>query len=127
MGEGAASAAAVQVDNASVLAAGEDDPLIEGVVALGVDEAGALQEIEGIALGEEVTPQASAGGITDLQLFDQGGVMQSALFQIPPCLRVAIELPLIESGSLPQSGSRVCRRALLFKVGEALAEGQVLG
>src|SRR5262249_39507538 len=70
MGEGAASAAAVQVDNASALAAGEDDPLIEGVVALGVDEAGALQEIEGIALGEEVTPQASAGGITDLQLFD---------------------------------------------------------
>ena len=83
MGEGGAGAAAVQVDNASVLAAGEDDTPIEGVVALGVDKAGALQEIEGIALGEEVTPQASAGGITDLQLFDQGGVMQSALFQIP--------------------------------------------
>ena len=31
MGEGAASAAAVQVDHASVLAAGEDDTLIEGV------------------------------------------------------------------------------------------------
>ena len=96
-------------------------------MALGVDEAGALQEIEGIALGEEVTPQASAGGITDLQLFDQSGVMQSALFQILPCLRVAIESPLIESGSLPQQGSGVWRSAGLFKVGETLAEGQVLG
>ena len=78
-------------------------------------------------MGEEVTAHASARGITDLQLFDQGGVMQSALFQIPPCLRIAIELPLIESGSLPQQGGGVWRRAVLFKVGEALAEGQVLG
>ena len=43
MGEGAAGAAAVQVDDASVPVAGEDDALVEGVVALGVDEAGALQ------------------------------------------------------------------------------------
>ena len=51
MGEGAAGAAAVQVDSASVPAAGEDDALVEGVVVLGVDEAGAPQPIEGIALG----------------------------------------------------------------------------
>ena len=85
------------------------------------------QQIEGIALGEEVTPQTSARCITDLQLPDQSGVAHSALFQIPPCLRVAIELLLIEIGSLPQHCSRVCHGALLFKVGEALAEGQVLG
>ena len=127
MGEGGAGTAAVEVDDASVLAAGEDDALVEGVVALGVDEAGAPQQIEGIALGEEMTPQASAGGITDLQFPDQGGVVQSALFQIPPCLRVAIELPLVESGSLLEHGGRVGRRStLLFEIGEALAKGQVL-
>lgn len=109
MGEGGADAAAVQVDNAAVLAAGEDDALIEGVVALGVEEASAPQQIEGIALGEEVTPQASAGSITDLQLPDQGRVAHSALFQIPLCLRVVIELLLIESRSLPQHGGGSAR------------------
>ena len=74
-------------------------------------------------MGEEVTPQAPARGITDLQLPDQGRVVQSALFQIPPCLRVVIELPLIERGSKPQHGGGVCQSALLFEVGEALAEG----
>jgi hypothetical protein len=43
------------------------------------------------------------------------------------CGTIAIELPLIESGSLPQQGGGVWRRAVLFKVGEALVEGQVLG
>ncbi len=127
MDEGAAGATAVQVNDASSPAAGEDDALIEGVVALRVDEAGAPQQIEGIALGYEVTSQAPPWGITDLQFPDQSGVAQSALFQVAPCLRVAIELPLIESASLPQHSGRVYRSALLFEVGEALAEGQVPG
>jgi hypothetical protein len=101
--------------------------LVEGVVALGVDKAGVPQQIEGIALGEEVTPQVPAGGITDLQLPDQSGVMESTLFQIPSRLWAVIELLLIESGSLPQHGGGVRPRALLFEVGEALAEGEVLG
>ena len=127
MGEGGAEAAAVQVHDAAVLAAGEDDALIEGVVALGVDEAGVPQQIERATLGEEVTPQAPARGITDLQLTDQGEVAHSALFQIPPCLRVAIELLLIESRGLPQHRGGVRSSALLFEISEALAEGQVLG
>src|SRR5208337_2726027 len=127
MGESSADTAAVQVDDVAVPAAGEDDALVEGVVALGVDETGVPQQIEGIALGKEVTPQAPAGGITDLQLPDQGRVVQSALFQILTCLRVVIELPLIESRSLPQHGGGVRQSALLFEIGEALAEGQALG
>ena len=118
MREGSADTAAVQVDDVAVPAAGEDDALEEGVVAFAVREAGALQQIERIALSEEVTPQVPARGITDLQLPDHGGVVHSALFQIPPCLRVAIELLLIESGSLRQHGGRVCGSASLFKVGE---------
>jgi hypothetical protein len=43
MGEGGADAAAVQIHDAAVLAAGEDDALIEGVVAVRVDEPGAPQ------------------------------------------------------------------------------------
>jgi hypothetical protein len=49
------------------------------------------------------------------------------LFQILTRLRVVIELLLVESGSLLQHGGGVCSSALLFEVGEALAEGQVLG
>ena len=123
MGEGGADAAAIQVDDASVLAAGEDDALVEGIMALGIDEPGALQPIEGIALGEEVTPQASPWGITDLQFLNQGGVAQSALFQILAGLWVVIELLSIESRSLLQHSGSVRQRALLFEVSEALAEG----
>ena len=71
-------------------------------------------------------PQVPAGGVTDLQFPDQSGVVHSALFQIPLCLRVAIELLLIESRSLSQHGGGVRQSALLFEIGEALAEGQVL-
>jgi len=63
MGKGGAGAAALEVDNATFLAAREDDALIEGVVALGVDEAGAPQQLARVALGHEITPQAPAGGI----------------------------------------------------------------
>ena len=115
MGEGDADTAAVQVDDAAVLAAGEDDALVEGVAALGVDEAGALQQIEGIALGYEMTPQAPAGGIADPQFLDQGGIVQSALFKIPQRLGVAIELLLIESGSLLEH-ARQGRREERFAV-----------
>ena len=55
MGEGGAGTAAVQVDDPLVPVAGENDALVEGVVALGVDETGAPQEIEGLALGEKLT------------------------------------------------------------------------
>ena len=112
MGEGGADTAAVEVDDASVLAAGEDDALVEGVVALRVEQAEALQEIEGIALGREMTAQAPARGIADPQFFDQGGIVQSALLQITQCLGVAIELLLIESGGLLEHGGRVGWRAL---------------
>jgi len=113
MGEGAAYTAAVQIDDALVPVAGEDDALIEGIVTLGADETGAPQQIQGTALGEEVTPQAAAWGITDLQLFDQCGGVQSALFQIPLCLRVAIELLLVESGGALEHGGIGGRSTLL--------------
>src|SRR6266478_1372601 len=68
----------------------------------------------------------TAGGVTDAQISDQGGIVQSALLQIAQRLRVAIELLLIEGGGLLEHSSRVSgRSALLLEVGEALAERQM--
>ena len=111
-----------KVDDPAILAAGEDDALIERVVAPGVDDSGVPQQIERIALGEEVTPQAPARGITDLKFANQGGVLQSALFQIAACLWVAIKLSLVEGASLSQHVSRIWRSLFLSQIGESLAE-----
>jgi len=128
MGEGGSDAAAVEVDDASALAAREDDAPVEGVAALWVEQAETLQEIARIALSREMSAQAPAGGITDPQFFDQDGIAQSSLLEIAQCLGVAIELLLIESGGLLQHGGRVsCKSALLLEVGETLAEGKMTG
>src|SRR5204863_9836280 len=75
-----------------------------------------------------MSAQAPAGGITDPQFFDQDGIAQSALLEIAPCLGVAIELLLIESGGLLQHGGRVsCKRTLLLEVSETSAERQKPG
>ena len=87
-----------------------------------------MQEIARIALRREMSAQAPAGGITDSQFFDQDGIAQSSLLEIAPCLGVAIELLLIESGGLLQHSGRVsCKRTLLLEVSETLAEGQMTG
>ena len=54
MGEGDADTAAVEVDDASASAAGEDDALVESIVALGIEQAETLQEIERISLSGEM-------------------------------------------------------------------------
>ena len=128
MGEGGSDTAAVEIDDAPALAAGEDDAPVEGIAALRVEQAETLQEIARIALSGEMPTQAPTGGVADAQFFDQGGIVQSALFQIVQRLGVAIELLLIESGGLLEHSSRVGgRSALLLEVSEALAEGQMAG
>ncbi|HEY6369849.1 MAG TPA: hypothetical protein VIX37_04675 [Candidatus Sulfotelmatobacter sp.] len=102
MREGCADAAAVEVDGLVLLAAGKDHTPTEGVTALAVDQPYLQQPIEGIAKGGEMAPQVSAGSIAEAQRFDEGGIAQSALFQISNRLGVAVELKLIESCCLPQ-------------------------
>ena len=125
MGEGGSGAAAVQVDDASALAAGENDALVEGVAALCGEQAETLQEIPRIALSGEMPAQACAGGIADVQFFDQCGIVQSSLFQIAQRLRAAIELLLIKSGGLLEHSGRVS--TLLLEVSDAFAEGEMTG
>jgi len=128
MGEGGSDTAAVEVDDASTLAAREDDAPVKSIVPLRIEHAETLQEIEGIALRREMTSQAPTRGITDPQFLDQGRIAQSALLKITQRLGVAIELLLIESGGLLEHGGRVGgRSALLIEVSEALAEGQMTG
>ena len=65
MGEGGSDIAAVEVDDASVLAARKDDALVESVATSWVEQAETLQEIKGIALRCEMTAQARTRSIAD--------------------------------------------------------------
>src|ERR1700751_4892633 len=98
MRESGAEAAAVEVDDASVLAAGEDHAVVEGVEALAANEAGALQQSEGKALSGEMTPYIPAVGIADAEFLDQSRIAHAALFEIEARFSTVLELPLIKSG-----------------------------
>src|SRR5262249_60854021 len=102
MSAGGIDTASVEVDNAPCLAARENDAPVKGVAVLRVEQAETPQEMERMALSREMTAQARAGGVTDPQFFDRGGVMESAVLQIVQRLGVAIEVLLIESGGLVQ-------------------------
>jgi hypothetical protein len=125
MRESGAETAAVEVKNVSILAAGEDHAPVEGIVALGVHEADALQQLQGVALAQEMTPQVAAGGIADPQFLDESRIMHPALFEIPPRLRVTVELPLIENSGVLQHVGRVGGSDFLFEVSKTLAEGEM--
>src|ERR1700681_963099 len=124
MRKGGSGTAAVEVDDASVLATREDDTPVEAVMARGLDQAEAQKQIERIALCREMTAQVSAGGIADPQFPYQGGIVESALFQISQRLGMTFELLLIENGSLLQHGGGVLHRSLRLKISEALAKGE---
>lgn len=124
MGEGGRDTATVEVHDAPVLAARENDAPVEGVAALWVEQAKTLQELARVALSRQMTAQAPSGGIADPQFFDQDRIPQSALLQISARFSVTRELLLIEGGGFLEYGSGVRgRNALLLEVGKALAEG----
>src|SRR5712691_11304476 len=125
MREGGADTAAVEVHDMSILAAREDDTPVEGIAALRVDQAGALEQLEGVALVREMTPQIPARGVADAQFFDQNRIAHSALFEIAACFRVMRQFPLIESSRLLQHGARVGRGIWLLEAGEALAKSEM--
>jgi hypothetical protein len=125
MSEGLADTATVEVNDASALAAREDDALVKGIAPLRVDETGAPQQLQRVPLSCEMTPQIPAGSVADLQFLDHNRIVHSALFEVPQRLRVARELPLIEGSRLLQQVSRVRRSDLQFEMSEALAEGEM--
>src|SRR5215470_9742786 len=63
--ESAAYTPAIQVDDLTVLAAGEQDAAPEAVVALPADQPGLPQRLEGIAEGRQMAVQTPAGSVAD--------------------------------------------------------------
>src|SRR5579872_7049160 len=124
---GSSDAAAIEVHNLCVLVAGEDNPSVEGIAGVGVDKAGLLQQLQGVTLGQEITPQSSSRGIAHLQFMEEGRVVHSALLQIPQCLGVMGELLVVESSRLLQHLALERGSLLLCEISDALAEGEVLG
>jgi hypothetical protein len=100
MGEGGTETATVEVDEVSILVAGEHHAPVESVLALPVDEAEALQEIESVAARHKMTPQAPAGGVSDAEFFEQSRLVHSTLFEVPERFGVVRELLLIEGRGL---------------------------
>src|ERR1035441_9509777 len=128
MREGSADAAAIEVDDLVAFSQREDNALIESVGAVRVEQSGLPQQFEGITLCSEMTAENPAGCVTDLQLLDQGGIMQSALVEIEHRFGVVIELLLIESRSLFEHvGGAGLWNGLYVQAREALAERQPAG
>src|SRR5215472_2795386 len=73
MRESAADTTAIQVDDLTLLAAGEQDAAPEAVVALPADQPGPAQRLEGIAEGRQMAVQIPAGSVADAQFFNEGG------------------------------------------------------
>src|SRR6185369_8139600 len=93
MREGGADAAAVEIDDAVVLAARKDDAAIESVAAVGIHQTTMTQAVRWEACGHEMTAEV-AGGIADGQFLQKGRIVQSALGQVMDGLGMAMELEL---------------------------------
>src|SRR5215472_4930616 len=124
--ESAADTAAIQVDDLTLLAAGEEDATPEAVVALPADQPGPAQRLEGIAEGRQMAVQTPAGSVADTEFFNEGGVAQSAPEQILHRFLMTGELQLGKGGGLLEQVRVVRRRHALLEVGETLPEGEML-
>ncbi len=125
MGKGGAHTAAVEVDDAMVLAARKDHPAAEGILTLLADQADLQEAFQGIAEGAEMRAQVSAARIANAEFLDQDRIVQSTLRQIVNAFGMAVQFELIETrGVFEQLG---CGCEFLQQVGDALAEGEMLG
>ena len=70
-------------------------------------------------------PQVSAGSITDADLLDQSGIVQTALPQIADRFRMTVELEPIKGGRLLQQLGNGSRCEFLFKKRHRLMEWQI--
>jgi len=95
--EDVAETAAIEVDDAPLLATREGDASIEGVATLGVDEAETPQKRERTALSRKMAAQVSAGGVADAQLLDESGIVHSALLEIRLAVSASCELARVSN------------------------------
>src|SRR5580658_9804494 len=124
MGKGSTHTAAVEVDDAMVLAARKDHPAAEGILTLLADQADLQETFQGIAEGAEMRAQVSAARIANAKFLDHGGIVESTLCQVVNAFGMAVQFELIKTGAMfEQLG---CGCEFLQQVGDALAEGEML-
>src|SRR6202165_5261781 len=100
MGKGGAHTAAVEVDDAMVLAARKDDPTAKGILTLPADQAGLPEKFQGIAEGAEMRAQVSTARIANAEFLDQGGIVHPALRQVVNAFGMAVQFELIKTGGV---------------------------
>jgi hypothetical protein len=75
MSDGRGDAAAVEIDDASILTAREGDVPVKGIATVCIEQAKVKQEITRITLSGEMPAQAPTGGVADAQFLDRGGIV----------------------------------------------------
>jgi heme/copper-type cytochrome/quinol oxidase subunit 2 len=101
MREGIANAAAIQVDDVILLAAGENHAVAKSIGALGANQARIEQPFQGVGEGLQVRAQVAAAGIADAEFLDDPRIVHSALREIlnafmfvPHCVLVPAGVPV---------------------------------
>ena len=90
MGKGGAHTAAVEVDDAMVLAARKDHSAAEGILPLLADQPGLPEKLQGIAEGAEMRTQVAAARIANAEFLNQGGIVYPALRQVVNAFGMAL-------------------------------------
>lgn len=92
---------------------------------MAVDQASVEEQVERIAKVSEMTPQISAGSITNAEFLDQSGIEQTPLLQIAHRFRMAMELELVKRSRLLRQSENRSGRQFLFEIRHSLAERQI--
>src|SRR5258708_7333285 len=100
MREGIANAAAIQVDDVILLAAGENHAVAQSIGALRANQARFEQPFQGVGEGLQVRAQVAAAGIADAEFLDDPRIVHSALSEILNAFRITVQFKLIEGGRM---------------------------
>lgn len=94
------NAAAIEVDDAILLAARKNDAAAKSILALGTDQYQFQQPFQGITQLLEMRAQIAATRVADAEFCDQSGVVHSALGQILNAFLIAMQFELIKGGGV---------------------------
>ena len=103
MGKCVSNAAAIEVDDATLLAAGKNDAAAKSILALGTDQSHFQQPFQGITQLLEMRAQVAAARIANAEFLDQSGVLHPTLGQILNAFRIAMQFELIKAAVCSRS------------------------
>ena len=123
MREGIANAAAIQVDDVILLAAGENHAAAKSIGSLRTNQARFKQPFQGVAEGLQVRTQVATAGIADAEFLDEPRIVHSALREILNAFRITVQFKLIEAGGVREQlrgGGE-----FFLEIGDALAKREM--